>query len=195
MPLCSRFHAKFNRYSFQQGRRLLWCCLPHGEPIVLAVSTPETSLGQSQGHPRLKSFLATKSRGKAPQPLQHGSCCSTAFPGDNEQPSMGSLKQGGQNSKNAKSHYWGISLLPKHIPLNLLRRLGLKPQIHILSRSRLPQVIFFLSFSLKTSNVLFSHCNSWDSIWPGGEGPSAEEGPWEQSAWIQQPICKGVGTS
>lgn len=61
MPPCSRFHVKFNGCNFQQGRQLLWCCLPRGEPLVLAVSTPETGLGQSQGHPRLKSFLATKS--------------------------------------------------------------------------------------------------------------------------------------
>lgn len=124
----------------------MWCCLPHRQPLVLAVSTPETSLGQSQGHPGLKSFLATKSHGRILQPLQHGSCCSAAFPGDNDQPSMGSLKQGGQSSKDAKRHCWSTSLLPKHIPLTLLRRLVLKSQIHI---SRLPQVISLLSFSPK----------------------------------------------
>lgn len=43
--------------------------------------------------------------------------------------------------------------------------------------------------------MLLSHCSSWDSIRPGGEcsrGPSSAEG---QSAWSQQCIPKGVGTS
>lgn len=153
----------------------MWCCLPHREPLVLAVSTPETSLGQSKGHPGLKSFLATKSHGRVLQPLQHGSCCSTAFPGDNDQPSMGSLRQGGQSSEDAKRHCWSISLLPKHIPLTLLRRLVLKSQILISSRSRLPQAIFLLSFPPKHKECVVQ--------------PLQELG--QHLAWKRMTLCRG----
>lgn len=52
------------RVQFPAGQAaVVACLLPHGQPLALAVATPGTGLGQSQGHWGLKRYLATKSCG------------------------------------------------------------------------------------------------------------------------------------